>query len=130
MNRTRDLLACSAVPQPTSLPRTPLLHDASSNYLHDIQQGSGTHFVFLCRWYRCPSVCEGNCVTTLHLVIHLQQIRNWYLFSFLLLLFILLCMSIAQNHFPPTSSLIVARRPYVIIHTTISNRWFIVRQPF
>jgi hypothetical protein len=70
----------------------------------------------------CLSVSERNWVTTLHLIIHLHQIRNWDLFSLLLLLlFIFLCVSIAQNHFPLTSSLVVARRPYVIIHTAIST---------
>jgi len=122
VNRTRDPPACSALSQPTSLLRTPLLRDASL-YLNDIQHGSGTHFVFLCRWYRCLfvclSVCEGNYVSTLHLVIQFHQIKNWYLFT--LLLFIFLCVSIAHNRFPPTSSLVVARRPYVIIHRTIST---------
>ena len=69
----------------------------------------------------CLSVCEGNCVTSLHLVIHHHQIRNWDLFSLLLLLFIFLCVSIAQNRFPLTSSLVVAKIPYVIIHTAIST---------
>jgi hypothetical protein len=31
-NRTRDLRTCSAVPQPTALPRAPLLHKACSKY--------------------------------------------------------------------------------------------------
>jgi hypothetical protein len=117
VNRTCNLPVCSAVPHPSSLPRTPLLHDASSNYLHDIQHDSETHLVFLCRWYRCLSVCLSVCEGNLLLVIYLHQIRNWYLFSLLLLLFIFLCVSIAQNRFPPTSSLVVARRPYIVIRT-------------
>jgi len=37
-NRTRDLPACSAVPQPTALPRVPLLLDIFGLLWNDLQQ--------------------------------------------------------------------------------------------
>jgi hypothetical protein len=55
------------------------------------------------------SVCAGNYVSTLHLLIYLHQMRKRDLFT-LLLLIIFLCVS--RAHHPPTSWFVVARRPY------------------
>jgi hypothetical protein len=57
-NRTRDISACSTVPQPTAPPRTPGITEDSNIFINYSQSRKSLHFVF--DEAHVPLITEGS----------------------------------------------------------------------